>query len=45
VVGKHTVAEAPVAIVHLPRVEVVGHRAEAGVQTAQAANCGATTVC
>jgi len=48
VVGKRAVStEAPVAIVQLPRVEVVGHRAAGGAvtTTALAKNCGATTVC
>ncbi|XHS79275.1 hypothetical protein ACFJGW_04690 [Burkholderiaceae bacterium UC74_6] len=48
VVGKRaTNTEAPVAIVQLPRVEVVGHRASSGAvsATAMAKNCTATAVC
>lgn len=45
VVGKHAGAETPVAVIQLPRVEVVGHHVDAAPLTAQVQSCGATTVC
>jgi len=48
VVGKRAVStEAPVAIVQLPRVEVVGRRVGASTvtTTALAKNCAAATLC